>query len=60
MTRAPAVQIWPVYVAAILGFCVPKSWGVLGFVFFNAPNSIRTDLFWNAGFSWQGRTRATH
>ena len=31
---------------AAIGFMVPVLWGVLGFVFFNAPESRWTDLFW--------------
>ena len=31
---------------AAIGFVVPGFWGVLGFIFFNAPQSSWTDLFW--------------
>ena len=31
---------------AAIGFTVPVFWGVLGFIFFNAPESRWTDLFW--------------
>src|SRR5579862_29791 len=37
-----------VYIGAAIGFCVPVLWGVAGFVFFTAPQSVWTDIFWYA------------
>ena len=38
----------PVLRSAVVGFCVPIFWGVLGFLYFSAPNSAWTDAFWVA------------
>ena len=38
---AKRVALW-----AAFGFCVPIFWGVMAFVFFTAPESRWTDLFW--------------
>jgi hypothetical protein len=35
-----------ILLAAIVGFVVPIFWGVLGFIYFTAPQSRSTDLFW--------------
>jgi hypothetical protein len=32
--------------AAGIGFVMPILWGVVGFVYFTAPQSRSTDLFW--------------
>jgi hypothetical protein len=37
-----------IYVAATIGACVPIVWGIAAFVFFNAPQSIWADTFWDA------------
>jgi hypothetical protein len=39
---AKRVALW-----SALGFFVPIFWGVLGFIFFSAPESRWTDLFRN-------------
>ncbi len=40
----------PIYVHGLIwaavGFAVPVFWGVLSFIFFNAPNSWWTDAYW--------------
>jgi hypothetical protein len=34
--------------AAAIGFFVPVFWSVLGFILFNARESVWTDIFWDA------------
>jgi len=31
-----------------VGFTVPIFWGALAFIYFSAPESVWTDLFWDA------------
>lgn len=35
-----------VWLAALIGFCVPILWGIVGFVFFSAQQSAWTNAFW--------------
>jgi hypothetical protein len=36
------IAIW-----IVIGFLVPVFWGIMGFIYFNAPQSKWTDLYWN-------------
>ena len=48
MARVRHRSMKRIYIAAAIGFCVPILLGVAGFVLFNAPQSIWTDIFWYA------------
>jgi hypothetical protein len=37
-----------IFLAAGIGFVMPILWGIVGFVYFTAPQSRSTDLFWTA------------
>lgn len=37
-----------ILLAAAIGFVMPILWGIMGFVYFTAPQSQSTNLFWTA------------
>jgi hypothetical protein len=37
-----------IFTFGIIGAAVPIFWGILGFAFFSAPESVWTDIFWRS------------